>query len=130
MLAIFPSLNDAASSVNEIMLSKTLPSTLEIIDGACIRAIRDFSGGRALPEAEALLLIEVDGPEETVISGVETLRRICVEGRATEVRIAADAREARDLWQARRAISPSLKKIKPDKLNEDVVVPRSNIRRL
>ncbi len=127
MLAVFPSLYAAASSVNDILLSSPLPSTLEIIDGACIRAIRDFSGGKALPEAEALLLIEVDGTDETVLSGTETVRRICVEGGATEVRIAAGKREARELWQARRAISPSLKKIKPDKLNEDVVVPRSNI---
>ncbi|MFQ5901170.1 MAG: FAD-binding oxidoreductase, partial [Thermodesulfobacteriota bacterium] len=46
---------------------------------------------------------------------------------AGEVRIAKDEREASELWKARRSISPSLHKLKPHKINEDVVVPRDRI---
>ena len=126
MLAVFPTLTGAASAVDRIMNSGVVPSVLEIIDSASIEAVREYSP-TVLPEAAALLLIEVDGGEEQSALDTTLIEKVCAESGASEVRSAADKVESRELWEARRSISPSLKKIKPDKLNEDIVVPRSKI---
>ncbi len=126
LLAVFNSLKECADSVNKILLSGALPSTLELIDGVSIKAVRTYSD-TALPEAGGLLLIEVDGDSESTGREAALIEKVCRAGGAVEVRSASDKRGQRELWGARRAISPSLKNLKPDKLNEDVVVPRSNI---
>jgi glycolate oxidase len=52
---------------------------------------------------------------------------ICRQGQAKEVQVAQDETESDDLWRARRSISPSLGRVRPNKLGEDIVVPRSAI---
>ncbi|MDO8427455.1 MAG: FAD-binding protein, partial [Deltaproteobacteria bacterium] len=60
MLAAFSDLKDAARAVSEIIRSKILPSTLELIDSVCIKAVEDYAK-ISLVGADAVLLIEVDG---------------------------------------------------------------------
>ncbi|MBI4949604.1 MAG: FAD-binding protein [Deltaproteobacteria bacterium] len=126
LLALFPDIKDAAKAVSAVIRAKVVPSTLEFIDSACIKVVEehakmDFSG------AGAILLIEADGGADSVEKETVTIERICLENNASSVRAATDKYEVKDLWKARRAISPSLHKIRPDKINEDVVVPRASI---
>ncbi len=124
MLAVFSDMRDAATTVSLIISLKIIPSTLEFMDKNSISC--DASMG--LPaDVDALLLIEVDGAKGLVENQAETIKKICLDNRAREVRIAGDKREVKQLWQIRRAISPSLAKLKPNKINEDIVVPRSKI---
>jgi len=44
-----------------------------------------------------------------------------------QTRIAVTAQESEAIWQVRRIVSPSLRKVAPDKFNEDIVVPRSRV---
>jgi len=44
-----------------------------------------------------------------------------------ETRVAATNAESEAIWQVRRSISPSLRRLNPDKFNEDIVVPRSKV---
>jgi glycolate oxidase len=74
-----------------------------------------------------LLIMAVDGSRSEVAAGMEKLQAVCEEMDAMEIRVARNPQEARDLWRARKAISPSLFKYGPDKINEDIVVPRSKI---
>ena len=126
MLALFPSLKDAAVTVSAIIRSRVVPSTLEIMDSVSLRCAEEYAR-TGLPLSEALLLIEVDGTLESAAREAGTIKRICLENGAAEVREAADKKEAKNLWKARRAVSASLFRIKPDKINEDVVVPRSGV---
>ncbi|MBI1911860.1 MAG: FAD-binding protein [Deltaproteobacteria bacterium] len=126
MLAIFPDLKDAAKAVSGIIRAKVIPSTLELIDSVCIKCVEEYAQV-GLPQAEAVLLIEVDGSFDTVDKDSEVVKRICAGNGSTEVRIANDKKEVKDLWKARRAISASLFRVKPNKINEDIVVPRSAI---
>jgi glycolate oxidase len=127
LTAFFSSVDDAARSAAKILASGILPRALEFIDHAALRAVEgylreDLSGG-----AVAMLIVEVDGPEE--ITGRESGRiaDIMVAGGATRVNRADSAPEREELWKARRSISPALYTIKPKKVNEDIVVPRSKI---
>jgi glycolate oxidase len=126
MLAAFSALRDASSAVSAIMSSGVVPSTLEIIDSVCIGAVNDHSSV-TLPKAGALLFIEVDGPPEQCEVDAGRITGILNEQGATDVKFAKEKKEIRELWQARRSISQSLRKVRPNKLNEDVVVPRSKI---
>ena len=81
-----------------------------------------------MPEdTAAMLLIEVDGFPESVDRELRQIEEICKKNDAMDVSVAGNRREAKRLWRARRAISPSLSRLNPHKLNEDVVVPRSRI---
>lgn len=126
LLSVFPSLEGAATAVAGIIRAKVVPSTLEIMDSVSVRCAEEYAR-TGLPAADALLLIEVDGNSAAVLKEAGTVRRICLENGASDVKEASERKEAKDLWKVRRAISASLFRIKPDKINEDVVVPRSEI---
>ncbi len=126
LLAVFPELADAADAVSGIIKARITPSTLEIVDSISIRCVDEYANV-GLPKAGSFLIIEVDGTAEGTLGEADEVRRVCLENRASSVEEAVDKKEVRNLWKARRAISASLFRIKPNKINEDVVVPRSEI---
>jgi glycolate oxidase len=129
LLVMFPDVKLAAKAVASIIEARIIPSTLEIMDSTCVRCVEDYSK-KNLAGAGALLLIEVDGSPEAARKEAGAIEELCRANGAARVDTATDKKEVKDLWKARRAISPSLFKIKPDKINEDVVVPRSKITEL
>ncbi len=126
LLAVFTDLKDAATAVSAIISAKVVPATLELIDGVSLRCVEEYAKV-GLPDAEAVLLIEVDGGREGVERDSDTVERILREKGAVSVKSATGKDEVKDLWKARRAISASLFRVRPDKINEDVVVPRASI---
>jgi glycolate oxidase len=79
-------------------------------------------------DVEASLIVETDGADEqTVMREAEASGRICRENGARSVKVAQDEAERNGLWKARRSISPSLARKAPNKLGEDITVPRSAI---
>jgi glycolate oxidase len=118
MLARFSDIETAFAAVEAIIGEKVIPSTLEIIDDVTL----DCMGETVIGRGGAALIIEVDGWREAVEKEGSIIRGL-LSG-AMEFRIAADKNEVKDIWNVRRSISPALSKIKPTKLNEDVVVPR------
>jgi len=127
MVAFFPDLSVAARTVSEIIREKIVPTTLEFLDRLCMDCVRDAMGIDMPGEAGALLLIEVDGDEFLVDRDSERIRGICVRSGAIHFQTASGKEETERLWAARREVSPSLMKLRPGKVSEDVVVPRSRV---
>ncbi len=127
MLAVFTDMRGAAKTVSKIISSRIIPSTMEFMDKNSISCVDDYSSMGLPADVEALLLIEVDGDKRLIENQAEAIKKICLDNGAKEIRIAVDKKEAKKLWQLRRAISPALAKLKPNKINEDIVVPRSKI---
>lgn len=128
VMAIFSRLDDAAETVNRILLAGILPLALEMMDNACIRSVMAYKPFGLPLDAETILLIDQDGTDNRVVS--EELARIaalCKQGGAVEVREAATQAESDALWAARRAVSPAVSRLKPNKLGEDISVPRAQI---
>ncbi len=126
---LFATFRDAvasASAVEDILGTGILPSALEFMDHASMSAVAAYMGTGVFGDgAGAALLIEVDGIEEETARAIDTMRAACgKEAVSTEV---AHGQDAERLWTARRALSPALTKIKPFRLNEDVVVPLSKL---
>ncbi|MBC7252286.1 MAG: FAD-binding protein, partial [Anaerolineae bacterium] len=126
--AEFPSLDDASRTVNAILTEGIVPATLELMDETAIACIEEAMGLGLPLDVEAMLIIETDGAdEETVVREIEAVSRICRENGARQVNVAQDEQERDRLWKARRSVSPSLARKAPNKLGEDITVPRSAI---
>jgi glycolate oxidase len=127
-LAEFASLGDASRTVNAILTAGVVPATLELMDQTAIACIEEAMHLGLHTDVEASLLIETDGADEqTVLREVEACARICHESGARTVKMAQTEVERSSLWKARRSISPALARKAPNKLGEDITVPRSAI---
>jgi glycolate oxidase len=127
-LAEFVSLEDASQAVNALLSAGIVPATLELMDQTAIICIEEAMHLGLPTDVEASLLIEADGADQqTVEREIETCYRICQEKGARAVKIAQTETERGKLWKARRSISPSLARKAPNKLGEDITVPRSAI---
>ena len=127
MTAVFDKIVSAAETVSEIIRSGTIPRAIEFMDNASIRCAARHLKIDLPVEAEALLLIEEDGKPDEVDRAMEQIKALCLSQGAKRVEIAGTKAEAEKLWRARKAISPALFQYGPDKINEDIVVPRSKI---
>jgi glycolate oxidase len=127
-LAEFPLLADASRAVNAILAAGIVPATLELMDQTAIECIEEAMHLGLPRDVEAILLIETDGSDEGTVAGeIETAGRISTENGARSVKVARTESEREALWKARRSISPSLARKAPNKLGEDITVPRSAI---
>ncbi|MFC1828351.1 FAD-binding oxidoreductase [Thermodesulfobacteriota bacterium] len=127
MTAVFHRIESAAEAVSDIIRNRIIPRTIEFMDNAAIRCVDSHIKADLPVEAGALLLMDVDGETEAVDKSVKKIKSICMSRGAASVRIAQTKAEAANLWKARKSISPALFTYGPDKINEDIVVPRSRI---
>ncbi len=127
-MAVYARLDDAAKTVNAILLEGVVPATIELMDDTTINTIEEYLHLGLPTDAAAILIIETDGSDEqTVLREMETVARVARECGATDVRVAQTEAERNELWRGRRSVSPSLARRRPNKLGEDISVPRSAI---
>lgn len=127
LTAIFPKLEDAVDTVCEVLKNRIIPSAMELMDQATIAVVENHLHMGLPLNAEAILLIEVDGPDVVLDGQIARIDQICRRTGASHTEAARTQQERDRLWQARRSISPALGKIRPGKINEDVTVPRTRI---
>jgi glycolate oxidase len=128
VMVVFRSLDDAAETVNRILWAGILPLALEMMDNACIRSVEAYKPFGLPLDAETILLIDQDGNDARVVAEeLGEIARLARAGGASEVVQAATPAEGEALWLARRAVSPALARLRPNKLGEDISVPRAQI---
>ncbi len=123
----FPTLEDAARAIRDVMGSRIVPSVLEFIDDASIRCVEGKLGLDIYRDAKALIFAEVDGHAQDVEYQCEKISEIVSRHGALKFLTASNKAEEEDMWRFRRSISPALFAYAPHKINEDIVVPRSRI---
>lgn len=121
--AVFLDLDDAATTVSAIIGSGIVPTTLELMDRVVLDVIRDYGGAEFSKDAEALLLIEVDGEEVLVEAQGQRIERFCKERGSIEVERTSSPEEADRLWQARRTAFGAVARLRPNCIVEDATVP-------
>jgi len=127
VLGIFDNLESAVQVADRILQSRIVPRALELIDETCLQAVQAYSPTQALPDRGAVVLVEVDGPAETLAAPRDTIIDICKTAGATSVKWSADDDEREALWSLRRTISPAIYAMCAKKINEDICVPRNHL---
>jgi glycolate oxidase subunit GlcD len=128
LLADFTEIDDASRAVSAIIAAGLVPAALEMVDGVTIRAVEQSVFAAGLPvDAEAALLVELDGLEAGLDDEAARAEAICRQYGARSVRRAADENERKRLWAARKGAFGAMGRISPDLMLQDAVVPRSRL---
>lgn len=122
-LGLFRDSTSALDAVTAVLHHGLVPRCMEFLDPPALDALR--SQGVAIDaRAAALLLIELDGGH--VEADLMDLGEVLSAAPGSiDVQVAQDAARRAALWEARRAMSPTTRKLAKYKISEDVVVPRS-----
>lgn len=127
VMAAFERLEAASHAVGRILDAGIVPLALEMMDRVTLQCVEQHLHAGLPTESEAMLLIDVDGEPVSVAEQVARVVTRCTESGAALIRAARTADEAAQFWRARRATSSSFGRIRPNKLGEDISVPRGAI---
>ncbi|HHK42528.1 MAG TPA: FAD-binding protein, partial [Planctomycetaceae bacterium] len=127
MLGIFDSVNDATRAISRIIGAGIIPAALEMMDQGIVEAVEQaFHFGFPL-DAQAVLLIEVDGLEAGLDRQQARVTEICNECGAREVRLAETAEQRQQLWKCRKQAFGAIGRLSPSCCTQDGVVPRTRL---
>lgn len=126
VLAAFDSTDHAGEAVSGVVSGGIQASAMEIMDRLTIEAA-EAAVHPGYPDAQALLLVELDGPAPQVEEDYAAVERICRECGAWEIRTAADDHERALLWKGRKAAFAAMGRVSPDYYVQDGVVPRTKL---
>ncbi|UOY92607.1 glycolate oxidase subunit GlcD [Ectobacillus sp. JY-23] len=127
ILALYEDIDDAARAVSAIIANRIIPTTLEFLDQPTIEVVEAYAQIGLPTEAQAVLLIEQDGPPEVVERDIAKIEEVCKALNAVDVRVAKDEVEADALRTARRNALSALARLAPTTILEDATVPRSKV---
>jgi glycolate oxidase subunit GlcD len=128
LLADFMSVDEAARVTSAIIASGIVPAALEFMDGPTIRVVEASIYAAGYPkDAEAVLLIELDGLEAGVSADLDVVRRVCIEGGARDVKVARDDVERLKLWQGRKKAFGAMGRLASHLIVQDAVIPRTRL---
>lgn len=130
LAACFSDRDDAIDAADMIIDNNILPRTLEFMDQMTLSAVRGYGEASIDEDVKALLLIDIDGTEESISHELPVVERACKEKKAFKTKVAETSKEREAIWAVRRSISPALYNIAPHKINEDICVPRSKIKEI
>ena len=97
------------------------------MDAQAIQLVREHAGVQLPESAQALLMIEIDGPKAALADLAQQTLSAASNSGLLESDAAESEQQIKTLWQARKALSPLLRNLAPKKINEDVVVPVSRM---
>jgi len=124
LLAAFRSPDDAGRAVSDIIAAGIVPAAAEIMDSLAIEAA-EAAVKPGYPEADSILIVELDGPEAEVEHQFGQVEAICEKNGSTEIRIASDDAERALFWKGRKAAFAAVGRISPDYFVQDGVIPRT-----
>lgn len=136
-LFYFGEARDALEAAAEIVSSGTIPAVLEFVDQQALSAAAAYCQIVYPSRAKGVLLVECDGEPEEVLrdmNGIENLVQgaIVAKEKKPHKNILEEWRaknpyESETIWKLRRSISPSLQRLSPDRIHEDIAVPKDRL---
>ncbi len=126
-LAIYDSSEQAGNTVAEITARGITPVAVEMLDGVMLRMVEEATHAGYPLDAQAVLLVELEGIREAVEEQVEQIRDACLVSGAREFRVARTAEERDLLWKGRKNAFGAVGRVSPTYYVQDGVVPRTQI---
>jgi len=127
MLAIYNTLEDAGRTVSGIIADGIVPATLEMLDRLTIKAVEESIHAGFPLDAEAVLLIELDGVKDGMERLAERIMEICKKNNVREVKAAKTEAERAQLWAGRKGAFGAIARLRPNYLVCDGTVPRTKL---
>lgn len=127
VLAGYATLEAAGNAVSAVIASGLLPGALEIMDSLAIEAARAAVQAEYPAGCAAVLIVELEGPRETVAVERERLDGILAASQAVAIRPARDHAERLALWKGRKSAFSAVGRLSPDFIVQDGVVPRRHL---
>ena len=127
VLAGYRTLEQAGDAVSAIIASGLLPGALEIMDALALQAAQAAVHAEYPPGCEAVLIVELEGPRETVAAERARLDEIIAASGTVEARPARDAEERAAIWKGRKSAFSAVGRLSPDFIVQDGVVPRRRL---
>lgn len=129
-MAVFDNLDDAPATVLDVYQAGILPSGIEILDSSAIEAVNLYKPEINLPNAEAILLFEVDGNPPSVEYEGNTIKEVALK-RARNVEWSTEPLRMAELWEGRSVTATAAARIRPDGsrifAGEDISVPLARV---
>jgi len=123
----FPSCEAAGECVARVIGAGIIPGGMEMMDRPAIHAADDFAHAGYPRDAEALLIVELDGPEAEIDDAIGRVEAIAGACGATSIRVSADEDERLLFWAGRKAAFPAIGRISPDYYCMDGTIPRRRL---
>tara|TARA_R110002049_G_scaffold182041_2_gene349676 strand:- start:94358 stop:95755 length:1398 start_codon:yes stop_codon:yes gene_type:complete len=130
MRALYESYQGACDAIQAISAQPHTPCAIEFMDHHAMELIRNHSDVSLPAGAHAMLMIEVDGDSESLAISTDKIEQALSNNELVEIQHASTDTDKKTLWQARKSLSPILRSLAPNKINEDVVVPVPNLSKL
>ena len=127
LLVGFPSSEDAGQCVADVISAGIIPGGMEMMDRPAIHAAEDFVHAHYPLDVEALLIVELDGPQVEVDHLIERVSEIARANKSTTLRISTSEEERMLFWAGRKAAFPAVGRISPDYLCMDGTIPRKRL---
>ncbi len=127
MLAIYNTLEDAGTTVSAIIADGIIPATLEMMDKLTIKAVEESIHAGFPLDAEAVLLIELDGLKDGMERLAQRIMEICRKNNVREVKAAKNEEERAQLWAGRKGAFGAISRLRPSYVVCDGTVPRTKL---
>ncbi len=126
-VAIFDDSVAACRAVSSVVASGITPAAMEMMDGAMVRVVEEAFSFGFPPDAQALVLIELDGPDATLDREVAQVEAICRTAGCVNIQSSADPTRRAKLWSARKQAFGAIGRLSPSYCTQDACVPRSKL---
>ena len=120
-------LQQALAAAREIFRAGILPVALELMTRETLEAVARTGNVPWSGEPSAALLIKLDGSADALAPELKRLIDIIDASGPTHRETGMGPDEEEPLWEVRRLINPASFQVAPDKLSDDITVPRGRV---
>jgi len=123
----FSAIEDAGNCVSDIIASGIIPSGMEMMDKALIIATDNFVKAGYPRDAEAMLIVELDGTETEVEELINKVSEISKKNKSSSIRVSKNEKQRLKFWAGRKAAFPACGDMAPDYYCMDGTIPRRKL---
>ncbi len=123
----FASTEDAGECVARIIGAGIIPGGMEMMDKPAIHAVEEFVHAGYPLDVEAILIVELDGPQAECDHLIERVSDIAAACRSRTLRVSKSEEERLLFWAGRKAAFPAVGRISPDYYCMDGTIPRAKL---
>jgi len=122
---MFRTLDDGCNTVHQILQAGLLPAAAEIMDRFCLEAVAKHRKTEHDPAIGCCIIVEIDGEDDAALEAqAKKMEDVAKRCGVYQFRVAQSQQESDELWAIRRGLSSAIASLVPNRLGEDISVPR------